>query len=126
MADGDRMFNWADYLVFALTLAVSLSIGIYYGFKLRFRSATATDLLLGGRQMPVLPVAISIVAVFGSIILIVGLAAETFYGGLRLYMALAFIPAGIVAAHTFLPVFHRLQVTSVYEVRGMASAYGFR
>ena len=55
------LFHWADYLVLALTLAISLFIGLYYGC---FGSKQKTDLeyLLANRQMKTLPVAISLIA----------------------------------------------------------------
>lgn len=55
------LFHWADYLVLALTLAISLVVGLYYGC---FGSKQNTDLeyLLANRQMKTIPVAISLIA----------------------------------------------------------------
>lgn len=54
-------FTGIDYSVLIIMLAISMSIGIYFGFfseKLK----TADDYLVGGRQMKSIPIAISLVA----------------------------------------------------------------
>lgn len=55
-----RLFTWVDYLLFALTLLVSSLVGIYHAW--RGASASTSDYLMGGRKMPVFPVAMSLAA----------------------------------------------------------------
>lgn len=57
-----QRFDWPDYLVFVVMLVVCTGIGIYFGF---FKTAkTDQDYLVGGRNMSVFPVAISLIARF--------------------------------------------------------------
>lgn len=64
-------FGWPDYVVFLLMLASCMLIGIYFGFIEKKKkknhtesneSEVAKDYLMGGRQMSVVPVALSLVA----------------------------------------------------------------
>lgn len=66
-------FGWIDYAVFILMLISCAAVGVYFGFidKKRKRrlsqnvskeSEVAQEYLMGGRQMSVVPVALSIVA----------------------------------------------------------------
>lgn len=62
-----QRFGWPDYAVFVLMLVICLFIGLYYGFtgrniKKGRRGSEAQDYLVGGRNMAVLPVAISLVS----------------------------------------------------------------
>lgn len=56
-----KRFGWADYLVFAGMLVVSLGIGLYYGC-IGSKQKTTSEFLLGGRSMGVFPVAMSLAA----------------------------------------------------------------
>ena len=53
-------FHWADWLVFALMLAVSAAAGLWH-YKGAQKSSTE-DYLLGGKSMTLLPVSASLVA----------------------------------------------------------------
>lgn len=53
-------FSWMDYIVFVLMLAISAVVGVYWGFMKK--QTTQSDYLLGGRNMQVVPVAMSLVA----------------------------------------------------------------
>lgn len=53
-------FGWVDYLIFTLTLTMSLMIGIYHAWK---GSANSTmEYLLGGKTMGIFPIAMSFAA----------------------------------------------------------------
>ena len=62
-------FGVVDYIVFALTIIVSLGIGAYYGIK---GNQTTEDFLMAGRSMSTIPVALSLIATFISSISILG------------------------------------------------------
>ena len=62
-------FGLVDYCVFGATLLLSLLIGVYHAVR---GKQTNEDLLLGGRSMSILPVAVSIMVSFLSAILILG------------------------------------------------------
>ena len=53
-------FHWLDYIVFSISIFISLSIGIYYAISKK-KSGTTEEYLMGGRQMSMVPVTISLV-----------------------------------------------------------------
>lgn len=55
-----QTFSWVDYVVFVFMLAISAVVGVYWGFMKK--QSTQTEYLLGGRNMKVVPVAMSLVA----------------------------------------------------------------
>lgn len=55
-----QRFSWVDYVVFVFMLAISAVVGIYWGFMKK--QTTQADYLLGGRNMKVVPVSMSLVA----------------------------------------------------------------
>lgn len=55
-----QRFSWVDYVVFVFMLAISAVVGVYWGFMKK--QTTQIDYLLGGRNMKVVPVAMSLVA----------------------------------------------------------------
>lgn len=113
----NKTFQVADYVVFILTLVVSTGIGLFFAIKDRRKQST-TDFLLGGRTMPLVPVTLSLLASFLSSVSVLGIPTEIFYNGtLYSLIIFAFAIAYPVSVHLFLPVFYRLGVTSVYEVR---------
>ncbi|XP_053611489.1 sodium-coupled monocarboxylate transporter 1-like [Plodia interpunctella] len=109
-----QKFTWVDYLVFVFMLAISAVVGVYWGFFKK--QSTQNDYLLGGRNMKVVPVAMSLVASFVSGITLLGSPTEVYMHGTQY----AFIIAGIFLMSIFmtqvyLPVFHELKITSNYE-----------
>ena len=110
-------FHWADYLLFILVLVISAAIGIFYAWKDKKKQTTA-NFLLGGRKMALFPVTLSLMATLLSAVLVLGVPTEIFYNG-TMYWLISFsnIITFPVAAHAFLPVFHKLGLTSAYEVR---------
>ena len=63
-------FGALDYVLFVLVLVVSAAIGIYHGC--RRRQGTVQDFLLGNREMPILPVSLSMPATFMSAVTVLG------------------------------------------------------
>jgi len=106
-------FGTVDYCVFGGMLVCSMLIGVYHAFRGKH---TNTDMLLGGRNMSVLPVAISIMATFLSAILILGTPGEMYASGAQFWVSvLAFVLILPVASLFFIPIFYRCGLTSVYE-----------
>ena len=104
-----------DYVVFALVLAISWGIGIYYGIKQR-NSSTA-EILLGSRSMSVLPVTLSLTASFMSAITLLGTPAEIYtFNTMYLWIVFGFVFSIPIAAHVYVPVFYNLKITSIFEV----------
>ena len=56
-------YSMVDYVVAAITLVVPMGIGLWYAVK-DVHKGTRDEYLLGGRQMSVLPVAMSIFITF--------------------------------------------------------------
>lgn len=55
-----QRFSWPDYLVFVAMLFVCILIGIYFGVTQK--TGSETEYLMGGRNMAVFPIALSLVA----------------------------------------------------------------
>lgn len=68
-------FAVADYVVFALMLVVSASIGVYYAWVDRGQESSE-DFLMGGRKLTALPVSLSLTASFMSAITVLSNPAE--------------------------------------------------
>lgn len=108
-------FSWADYLLFVFMLVLCILIGVYFGFMQK--SNTELEYLMGGRNMLVFPVALSLIASFISGITLVSLPAEVYsYGIQYLYISFGVVVMGLVMSYIYLPVFHNLNITSTYEV----------
>lgn len=71
-------FSVLDYCLFVAVLLVSAIVGLYYFLKEKFgtKEMTSDDLLMGGREMSVFPVAMSLVASYMSAITVLG---EVYY-----------------------------------------------
>lgn len=109
-----QRFSWPDYGVFIAMFVICIMIGIYFGFM--NRSLSESDYLMGGRNMLILPIALSLVASFISGITLLGLPTEVYsYGVQYLYVSLGVIAMGVVMGVFYLPVFHQLNITSTYE-----------
>lgn len=60
-----QKFGTPDYMVFVAMLLVCSLIGIYFGFiekKPKKSSGEESDYLVGGRQMKVVPISMSLIA----------------------------------------------------------------
>ncbi|XP_063056216.1 sodium/iodide cotransporter [Engraulis encrasicolus] len=110
-------FVVADYAVFAAMLAVSLSVGLYQALKKTDRHAKdADDFFTGGRNMPAVPVGLSLCASFMSAVQVLGVPSEAYQYGLKfLYMCMGQSLNSLVTALLFVPVFYRLKITSTNQ-----------
>jgi len=114
-------FETLDWVVLAVYFAVVAAIGISCSRRSRGRD----EFFLAGRRMPVLAVAVSVLAT--------SLSAATFVGGSQqaytsdltyLSSNLGGLLAVVLVAWLFLPAFYRARVTSIYEL--LAHAFGER
>lgn len=120
MADDEtRQFETWDWVLFAAMLLVSAGIGVYYAIRdfLGRDKATTGEFLMGGRNMRLLPVAISILVSFMSAILILGTPAEMYTEGTlyTLYL-LGMILSILLSVLLFVPLLYPLKLTSSFEV----------
>ncbi|KAF0307875.1 Sodium-coupled monocarboxylate transporter 2 [Amphibalanus amphitrite] len=109
-------FSALDYAVFGMLLALSLAIGVYFGLCKRHEMTDAAGYLLGGRNMGVLPAAMSLIASFMSAITLLGTPAEVYqYGTQYVVIGFSYLLVMPAAAYLYMPVFFDLQLISVYE-----------
>jgi len=109
-------FSWQDYLVFAISLAIPLGIGIFFFFYKRKLQSTES-FLVGDRSLNVFAVAMSLLASILNGIFVIGLPAEVHYHGVEMtYMVIAAVVITALSAHVFIPQFRRMKFTSAYEV----------
>lgn len=60
--DMSRLFDWFEYTVFISSLLLNIIIGVYFGFIKKEGQDTVEGYMLGGKQMQLVPVALSLVA----------------------------------------------------------------
>lgn len=121
LCPGDKIgeFVLADYVLFAAVLLISALIGVFYMIReaRAAKSATADDVLMGGRDIGVFPIAMSLMASFMSAITVLGTPTEMYNNNTSYWVAgNAIIITTIITNHVFLPFFHNLNLTSAYEV----------
>ena len=104
------MLTYVDYIVLALALLISASIGIYYR-----RQDNSNDYLLASGTMSPLPVAFSLMASFMSAITLLGVTNENFaFGTQFIVINIAYAIGTPIAAYVYLPVFFRMKSPSAY------------
>ncbi|XP_058447773.1 sodium-coupled monocarboxylate transporter 1-like [Malaya genurostris] len=118
-------FGLADYVVFTVMLMICIAIGIFFGWKdhnrrqknrTARRDSEALDYLVGSRKLKIFPVAMSLVASWLSGIALIGSSTETYLYGIQFgYIFTGIILMAFSMNYLFIPVFHGLQITSVYE-----------
>ena len=116
MSEETLTFHWADYLVFVLFLVFSALLGVIVAYRNR-RKATTGEFLMAGRDMHWYPVALSMQASFLSAIFILGTPSELYlYGIPYVYLMISYFTGIQIASYMYLPIFHKLKLTSAYEV----------
>uniref|UniRef100_A0A914UKK3 Sodium-coupled monocarboxylate transporter 1 n=1 Tax=Plectus sambesii TaxID=2011161 RepID=A0A914UKK3_9BILA len=105
----------ADYVIFLGTLVISVAIGVYFAFA-DGGQKTTKQFLLGDRNMPVLPTALSLMVSFLSGILVLGISSEMYMKGTNfIFHVFGMLVALPIAAIVYLPIFYKLKLTSAYE-----------
>ena len=109
-------FHAVDFVLFSLTLATSLAIGVYYsctGGKQR----TTQEFFVADRKLSAIPVAFSLFMSYISAVLVLGNTAEVYTAGIQYWLAsVGSCLAFTVSALVFVPFFYNLQLTSSFEV----------
>jgi len=92
---------------------------VVFGLSLWFarRQRTTEQYFVGGRRMPWFAVGLSLFATTFSALSFVGLPREAAYDDYHLFLAILFIPLWVapVVGWLFVPLYHRLHLTSAYE-----------
>ncbi|XP_071111603.1 sodium-coupled monocarboxylate transporter 1-like [Haliotis cracherodii] len=111
-------FGWPDIVLFVSMLLISAGIGVFYMIReaRAAEKATSDDILMGGRDIGVFPIAMSLMASFMSAITVLGTPTEMYNNNTSFWIASwAMIPTAVMTNHVFLPFFHKLNLTSAYE-----------
>ncbi|KAL3283359.1 hypothetical protein HHI36_006507 [Cryptolaemus montrouzieri] len=109
-----QRFDLYDYVTFITMLLLSVLVGSYFGFVKT--SENTQDYLMGGRNMKILPVAVSLLASFISGISLLGIPTEIYVYGIQyMYILMGMCLMAVVFQYVYLPVFHNLNLTSTYE-----------
>ncbi|KAL3847668.1 hypothetical protein ACJMK2_018568 [Sinanodonta woodiana] len=115
MTNPIHSFHFVDYIIFGITIVVSLGIGIYHALS-GGKQRTTSEYLIGNRRMAVLPVAISLVVSFESSIMMLGTPAEIYiYGFQWLIGSFGWFCSNMLAIKLMVPLLHPLKITSAYE-----------
>lgn len=104
-------------MVFVLSLLIPIAVGFYFACR-GGRQKTTTEFLLADKNLRSWLVSLSLVASYFSSVVLLGTTAEVFTYGVQ-YIILALFSYWLVAAAAhvvFIPMFHRVKVTSVNEV----------
>ncbi|KAM3588204.1 uncharacterized protein V6R79_023933 [Siganus canaliculatus] len=105
----------ADYVVFALMLAASTAIGVYYAWVAR-SNKNSRDFLTGGRRLTALPVSLSLTAGFMSSTTLLSNPADVYrFGAFFAMFSIGYGLSMVIVSEFYLPVFYRLATTSCYE-----------
>ncbi|XP_063917030.1 sodium-coupled monocarboxylate transporter 2-like [Zophobas morio] len=107
--------GWYDYIIFAGMLVVSTIIGIYFGC-FGTKQSTIRQYLMGGKNMKVVPIAVSVaVSHISGVLLLVTVADVYRYGASLWLFMVSYVIMGFLAVFVYLPVFFKMQVTNIYE-----------
>ncbi|XP_048248844.1 sodium-coupled monocarboxylate transporter 2-like [Haliotis rufescens] len=110
-----KTFAILDYVLLSLTLGVSAGIGLFYAIKDK-NKVNSKNYLLGGKDMYVFPVAMSMLVTFLSALTLLGTPAEMYnFTTMFWWSCLAFVFAMVIASVVFIPFFYNLNVTSVFQ-----------
>ncbi|KAL3210117.1 hypothetical protein MRX96_052260, partial [Rhipicephalus microplus] len=104
-----------DYVVLMCFLALSAGIGVFVAWRDR-RTNSNKHFLTGNRQLNWLPVSLSMMASYLSSIGILGQPSEVFLRGSMLWTSAISATVSItVAAFVFLPMYYKMDITSINE-----------
>ncbi|PAV64795.1 hypothetical protein WR25_01030 [Diploscapter pachys] len=123
MAPAPVPLSWLDYAVFTFSILLSIGTGVYHAIKAHFflkgdhgKTTAKDEYLMGGRNMPSLPVALSLLTTFLSGILMLGMPAEIFQRGAQIWLNFTIgAVSSLVTCFVFLPVFHKMKSTCLHE-----------
>ncbi|GAB6027711.1 hypothetical protein CHUAL_001947 [Chamberlinius hualienensis] len=109
-----RLELW-DYISMTTLVILSACVGLYHVFSAR-RSKDTTDFLVTSKELGMFPLILSSVATFFSAVGMIAFPSEAYLNGLS--MALMIFPVIFIAplgSHLYLPVFYKLNKSSIFE-----------
>ncbi|KAK9502352.1 hypothetical protein O3M35_011142 [Rhynocoris fuscipes] len=116
MVGNGASFAWYEYVVFSSMFVATAAIGIYFGCSKKKSNNTVQEYMFGGGNMPILPIALSLIASFGSGLNLLGLPAEIYVYGTQIGAVIISIILATVILNLFiLPLLYNLNSTSMFE-----------
>lgn len=113
MSEKNLQFSNVDYSLFGSTLILSLLIGVYYQCKKK--TTDADELLTGGKKMPLIPTAMSLMASFVSGISFLAFPAEIYTMGAGVcWLVVGAIVADLITVFIIIPVLYEVRGISIY------------
>lgn len=115
-----------DYAIFVVILVVSIGIGFFHAWRAgKKKENTTNEFLMGDRTMGTVPVAVSIFASVISGTIFLGYPVEMYTRGTQFAIgAVGLFLSWLFSAVTFVPLFYRLRVISVFEVSNELDVLG--
>ena len=110
-------FGVLDYILFVIVLIISTSIGLFFACR-GGRQKTTEEYLMADRNLSAFPVAMSLLASYMSAITTLGIPSEIYkYGTMWVWFSIGHILSIWITTTLFMPVFYKLRLVSVNEVR---------
>ncbi|KAF5280594.1 hypothetical protein FQR65_LT00347 [Abscondita terminalis] len=107
-------FSWIDYAIFTIITALGCLIGIYFGFYKK--QDNVQNYLNGGKNLKWFPVCMSLVSSAFTGFSLLGYPTEVYMYGTQIsVLVLSVFFCGLISYFIFLPVFFKLQISSIYE-----------
>ena len=114
-----KSFTILDYFIFLLSLLIPIIIGFYQGWRMH-HSMDFAEYMLARRSMSYLPVGLSLLATFLSAITALGIPAEIYnHNTMLIWVTPAYLIISSASAHVYIPVYYKLKINSVYQVRNV-------
>nr|XP_034831328.1 sodium-coupled monocarboxylate transporter 2-like isoform X2 [Maniola hyperantus] len=108
-------FNVAEYCLFGINLGVVIGIILYFLF-VNNKYNTVAGFLFGAKNMSVVSISLALIASHLTSITLLGVPVEIYLRGTQYWAsALSLIIVTFLTAVIYLPVFHRLQLSSSFE-----------
>ncbi|XP_045496034.1 sodium-coupled monocarboxylate transporter 2-like [Colias croceus] len=108
-------FNVAEYCLFGITLGVIIGIIFYFVF-VNNKYNTVSGFVFGGKNMSTVSVSLALIASHLTSITLLGVPVEIYLRGTQYWAsALSLIIVTLLTAVIYLPVFHKLQLSSSFE-----------
>ncbi|XP_059471470.1 sodium-coupled monocarboxylate transporter 2-like [Neocloeon triangulifer] len=116
IAGAVKTFSVLDYFVFCTLMLTSGAIGVYFAFFAKQKQNTTKEYLMGGKNMGLFPITMSLVASYISGVSLLGVPAEIYTFGTQYgVIIIAEVMVCVLSAYAFMPVFYKLQLFSSFE-----------
>ncbi|CAB3374350.1 Hypothetical predicted protein [Cloeon dipterum] len=113
---GVKTFSFLDYFVFCSLMLTSAVIGVYFAFFAKQKQNTTKEYLMGGKNMGIFPITMSLVASYISGVSLLGVPAEIYTFGTQYgVIIIAEVLVCVLCSYVFMPVFYKLQLYSSFE-----------